>query len=154
MEEYLPIRFYFGLKAAALLTSPGKRLAIAAVHPAEGVTPRIVSPVERRLDCSARHPSPIQQIKGASHDRTLHGTIPRLPAWIPQWKVRENEAGDTALLNDVPRGAHDCCGNSTRLQMPCDQTHGLVANRSKSREKNGVNAILTAPFKDLGGMVL
>jgi len=115
IEECSPICFYFGLTAAALLPCPGKRLAIAAVHPAKGVTPRIVSPVERRLDCSARHPSPIQQIKGASHDRTLHVSIPRLPAWISQWKVREHEAGYTALLNDVPRGAHDCCGNSTRL---------------------------------------
>jgi hypothetical protein len=140
------------LTAAALLACSGQGLAIALVHPEKGVTPRIVSPPERRLDCSARHPGAIEQLKRYSHYRTLHVSIPRLSARISEWKIREHKAGYTALLNHVTRGTHDCCWNSTCLQMPCDQTHGLMAYRSKSGEKHRVNAILTAPLKDLGGV--
>jgi hypothetical protein len=59
---------YFSLTAAAFLACPGKRLAIAVVHMIKGIAPRIVTPPERSLDRSAGHPSPIQQIKGASRD--------------------------------------------------------------------------------------
>ena len=146
--------FYFGLTATALLTFLGKSLAFAVVNPHKGFTPRIVAPEERRLDCSARHPGPIQQIQGTSHDRALHVSVPRLPAWISQWKVCEHETGDTALLNDVPRAAHDCCGHAICLQMARDQTHGLVTNRSECRQEHGVNTVLAAPFEDLGGIAL
>jgi hypothetical protein len=120
------------LKATPLLTCLRKGFAIAVIHSEKGVTPRIVFPAERRLDRSARHPGPIQQIKRYSHDRMLHIRVPGLPARISEWKVCEHKASDTALLNDVPLGAHDCCWNSILLQMPSDQTHGLMAHRSKS----------------------
>jgi hypothetical protein len=68
VAEGSPIRFKLGLKAAAFLSRPAKCLAIAVVYPEKGVTPRIVSPVKRRLYCGARHPSPIQQIKGSFQD--------------------------------------------------------------------------------------
>jgi hypothetical protein len=103
------------LTAAAFLACPGKCLAIAVIYPIKGVAPRIVTPAERSLDRSSGHPSPIQQIKGTSHDRTLHVSLPRLSAWISQWKVSENKAGYTALLNDVPRRAHDCCRKTILL---------------------------------------
>ncbi len=146
------IFLYPGLTAAALLACSGQRLAIALVHPEKVVTPRIVSPLERRLDRSARHPGAIQQIERYSHYRPLHVGVPRLSARISEWKIREHKAGYTALLNHVTRGTHDCRGNSTRLQMPCDQTHGLMANRSKRGEKHRVNAILAAPLKNLGAV--
>jgi hypothetical protein len=64
----ITIHSYLNLTAAALLSSPGKCLAIAVVHPKKGVTPRIVLPLEWGLDRSARHPSPIQKIKGSLQD--------------------------------------------------------------------------------------
>jgi hypothetical protein len=60
--------FYFGLTAAALLPLAGKSLTIAGVDAHKGVTPRIAAPTERGLDRSARHPSPIEQIQGSSHN--------------------------------------------------------------------------------------
>ena len=154
VEGGLPPCLYFGLTAATLLAFPGKRLAIALVDPHKRVAPRVVVPAERRLDRCARHPGPIQQIQSASHDRALHLSVPGLPTWISQGKVGEHETGDTALLNDVPRTAHDCRGYAIRLQMPRDQTHGLVANRSKRREEHGVEAVLAAPLEDPGGGAL
>ena len=105
----------FGLTAAALLPGPGKRLAIALVDPHESVAPCVTVPAERRLDRGARHPGPIQEGQGASHDRSLHLGIPGFPAWVPQRKVGEHEAGNAALLDDVARAAHDRGGNAVRL---------------------------------------
>jgi len=149
-----PTWFHFCLKAAAFLPCPGKRLAVAVIHPNEGVTPSIVAPLEGRLNRSSRHPGPVKQVECGTHDRALHIHIPGLPAGISQRKVRKHESGDTALFDDVPSTAHDYGRNPVRLQMPGNQTHGLVAHRSKSREKRGVHAIFTAPFKDSGGIAL
>jgi hypothetical protein len=108
-------RLYFGLTSAALLPRPGKRLAIALVDPHEGVAPCVTVPMERRLDRGTRHPGPVQEGQGGSHDRLLHLGIPRFPAWISQWKIGEHEAGNAALLDDVSRAAHDDSGNVVRL---------------------------------------
>ena len=107
--------FYVGLAAAALLACPCKRLAIAGIHPAEGVAPRIVVPVEGCLDCRTWHPSTIQKTEGASHDRALHVGVPRLPTWISQRKICEDKAGYAALLNNIPCAAHDCGRNAIGL---------------------------------------
>jgi hypothetical protein len=146
--------FDFSLKAPALLSGPGKCLAIAVVHPQEDVTPRIVLPSEWGLDSGTGHPGAIQQKKGTFQDRTLHFRVPRLSAGIPQWKVREYETGNATFFNYVFSATHDHCGDTIGLQMPRYQTHGLVTNRSKRRKKHGVDTVLTAPLKDLGGVAL
>lgn len=106
---------YFGLTVATLLPGPGKRLAIALVDPHEGVAPCVALPAKRCLDRGARHPGPIQEGQGASYDRSLHLGIPGFPAWISQRKVGEHEAGNAALLDNVPRAAHDHGGDAVRL---------------------------------------
>jgi hypothetical protein len=142
------------LKSAAFLACPGKHLSIAVVYPEKNITPRIVFPLEWCLYGGAWNPGPNQKFKRRSHDRTLHFSVPRLTARISERKVGEHKAGYTALLYNVPRGAHYCCRDSSFLQVSCDQTHGLMANRSKGGEKHGINMILTAPLKDLGSVPL
>jgi len=142
------------LTAATLLPGSGKRLAIALVDSHEGVAPRVSVPMERCLDRGARHPGPLQYSQGASYDRSLHLGIPGFPAWVSQRKVGEHKAGDAALLDDVPRAAHDRGGNAVRLQVSRDQTHGLVADGSKRHEEHGVEAVLATPFEDLGSGAL
>ena len=146
--------FDFCLTAPALLSGPGKCLAIAIVHPEKDATPRIVLPLELGLDCGTRHPSAIQQKKGTFQDRTLYVNVPRLSARIPQWKVRKHEAGNSAFLDYVSRATHDHCRYTIGLQMSRYQTHGLVTNRSKRRKKRSIDAVLTAPLKNLGGVAL
>jgi hypothetical protein len=138
----------FGLMAAALLPSSGKCLAIAVVDPHEGIAPCIVLPAERRLGRRPRHPGMLQQVQGASHDGVLHLSIPGLATWISQRKVGKQEASDSALLNDVPRATHDHRGYALLLQISRNQTHGLVADRSKRGEEYGIDAVLSTPFED------
>jgi hypothetical protein len=106
---------YFGLTAASLLSGPGKRFAVALVDVHESVAPRVAVPVKRRLDRCARHPGQIEESQGASYDRSLHLGIPGFPTGISQRKIGEDEAGDAALLYNVPRAADDHSGNAIRL---------------------------------------
>jgi hypothetical protein len=72
-----------------------------------------------------------EHIKRDVDDLALHRGVKRLPAWIAERKVGENEAGDAALLDDVARGADYDRRYAVRFEMTRNQTHGLVANRSK-----------------------
>jgi hypothetical protein len=38
--------------------------------------------------------------------------------------------------------------------MARDQTHGLVTNRSKCRQEDGVDAVLATPLEDLRSIAL
>jgi hypothetical protein len=142
----------FGLTATSLFPLPGECFAVTVIDPHEGVTPFVVTPMERRLNRSAGHPGPLQQIKGNSHDRTLHLTVPGLPTGISQWEVGKYEAGHTAFLHDVAGRAQHCGWHGFFFQVSGGQTHGLVADRSECREEEGVNPILPCPFQDLRGV--
>jgi hypothetical protein len=134
------------LTTAAVFSLLGKVFAIAVVDPHEGFTPLVVSPAKWRLDRSSRHPCPLQQVQGRSHDRTLHLNVPWLSARIAQWKVSEDEPSNAAFLDDITRRTHYYSGYTIFLQVPGNQTHGLVADRSEGGKKNGIDLVLLAPF--------
>ncbi len=138
-----------GLAPAALLPSARKRLPIALVDPHEVLSPLFAAPGKRSLDHRARHPGALQQIQGRPHDRALHRSIPGLSTGVSEGEVRKHKTGDTAFLDNVARRAHDYGGNPIFFEMSGDQTHGLVANRSERRQKNGVDPILPAPCEKL-----
>jgi len=119
------------LTTAAVFSLLSKFFAIAVVDPHEGFTPLVVSPAKRRLDRGSRHPCPLQQVQGRSHDRTLHLNVPWLSARIAQGKVSEDEPSNAAFLDDITRRTHDHCGQAVFFQVPGNQTHGLVADRSE-----------------------
>jgi len=75
-----------------------------------------------------------------------------LPARITQRKVNENEARDPGLLDDVSGAPDDHRCDSCCLEATGDQTHGLVAHRSKWNEQRDVDAILFTPLGDLIGV--
>jgi len=48
----------------------------------------------------------LQQVERNTNDRSLHRRIIRLAARVAEGKVREHEAGDAALFDDIPRRAN------------------------------------------------
>jgi len=142
----LAVCFRLCLMTAAFFSLLRKFFAIAVVDPHEGITPLVALPAKGRLDRGSRHPCPLQQIQGRSYDRALHLNVPGLSARISQWKVSEDETSNAAFLDDIPRRTHYYSGYTIFLQVPGNQTHGLVANRSEGGKKNGIDLVLLAPF--------
>ncbi len=124
-------RFSFILNAPALLSLPGESFPVALIDQHEFLPPLLMVPSERRLDRRARHPCPGDQLEGDPNNRPLHSGIPGFPAGIAQGKVRKHKAGNPAFFHDVAGGTHDDGGNAVFLQVPGNQTHGLVAHRSE-----------------------
>ena len=86
-------------------------------------------------------PRRLQQVERNTNDRSLHHRIIRLAARVAEWKVREHEAGDPTLLDDIPRRADYDGRQAIRFKVSSDQTHGLVANRSEREEKRDVDGV-------------
>jgi len=149
----LPLLFLRSrLKATAFFSRPGQRFPVTVVDPHESVAPLVVAPGEGRLNRRAGHPGSLQHIQAHSHDRALHLGVPGLPARISQWEVGEHEPGDSAFLDDIAGRAHYHGGHTVLFEVPGDQTHGLVTDRSERREEHGFDTILTAPLQDLRGV--
>ena len=142
----LAVCFRLCLMTAAFFSLLRKLFAIAVVDPHEGITPLVIAPAKWRLDRGSRHPGPRKRIESSSHYLALHLNVPWLSARISQREVSEDEASNAAFLDDIPRRAHDCSGYAIFFKVPGNQTHGLVANRSKRRKEHGVDTILLAPF--------
>jgi hypothetical protein len=134
------------LTTAAFSSLLSKFFAIAVVNPHEGITPLVVAPAKWRLDRGSRHPCPPKRIESSSHYLALHLNVPWLSARISQREVSEDEASNAAFLDDISCRAHDCSGYAIFFKVPGNQTHGLVANRSKRRKEQGVDTVLLAPF--------
>lgn len=143
-----------GLTLTAGFTLSGKFLPVAIVDPHESVAPVVVIPVEWRLDRGAWHPGPFEQIEGDSHDRALHLGIPWLPAGVSQREIGEHEAGNPALLYNIPCRAEDNRSYTVFLKVSRNQTHGLMAHRSERRKKYGIYPVFPAPLQNLGGRLL
>jgi hypothetical protein len=83
----------------------------------------------------------LQQVERNTNDRSLHHRIIRLAARVAEWKVRKHEAGNPALLDDIPRRADYDRREAIRFKVSSDQTHGLVANWSERKEKRDVDGV-------------
>ena len=68
---------------------------------------------------------------------------------VPQREVREDKARHAAVLDDVEGGSDDDGRDTVGFEVSGDQTHGLVADRSKRGQDGGVDAILLQSPQDL-----
>jgi len=90
----------------------------------------------------------LQQVERNTNDRSLHHRIIRLAARVAEREVREHEAGDAALLDDIPRRADYDGRQAIRFKVSSNQTHGLVANRSEREEKHAVDGVSATDIED------
>ena len=63
-------------------------------------------------------------------DAALRFIVVGLAAGVAEWKVAEGEPRHAALLNDVAGTAQEDRWDTVRFEVPGDQTHGLVTDRS------------------------
>ena len=142
---------------SATFPGSGQRSPVRLVHPHKPLAPECV--VLRIPDFGALHrrtrrPCPFEHIKRATYDVALHFFIPRLAAGIAERKVYKQKTRDAAFFNDVSTGADNNGWNSRGFQMSCNQTHGLVADRSQRDENRDINVILAHPTFDLRCVLL
>ena len=134
---------------AALVAFPGEGRSIAFVDSHEVFTPIVIVPGEGSLDRCPGHPGAFQEVQGRTHYSMLHRDVPRFANGIAEREIGENEACDPDFFDNVPRTAHDNCREAIFFQMTGDQTHGLVAHRSKSGQENGIEAVFATPIENL-----
>ena len=117
----------------------------------ENLAPRLIfRPDKGCLNGCSRLPCRLQQIKRHVYDGALHLFIPGLAKRISQRKIRKKETRYTTFLNNIPGRADNNGGYVIFFEVPGDQTHGLVADRSKRRKDQGINAIRFAKLKNPG----
>jgi len=69
-------------------------------------------------------------------------------------EVEERRAGRVDRPGDVPRARHAERRDPGGLRVPCDQSHGLVADGSDRNEQHRVDAVLEEPVGQTGGEIL
>lgn len=94
----------------------------------------------------------LEEIECDTNDCSLHHGVIRLPARVAEGEVREHEAGNPALLDDIPRGADYYGRNAVRFKAAGDQTHGLMADRSKRYEKRNIDSVSATEVENCGGI--
>ena len=104
-------------------------------------------PLKGRLQRRARIARGLKQVERHPDNSPLHVRVARLTARIAEWKIGKDKARYATLLNNIARRAEDDCGNTLRLKMSGDQTHGLVTHRSQGDQQGNIDAILTAEVK-------
>jgi hypothetical protein len=109
-------------------------------------------PIEWSLHRGARVAGSVQEIERNTNDSSLHHRIIRLTARVAEGEVSEHEAGNAALLDDIPRRANYDCRNAVRLKVSSDQTHGLMADRSERYEKRNIDRVCATEVEDCGGI--
>ena len=99
-------------------------------------------PLKGRLQCRARVTRRLKQVERHADDSPLHVLVVGLATRIAEGKVGKDKARHAALLNNIARRAEDDRGNTLRLQMSGDQTHGLVTDRSQGDQQGNIDPIL------------
>ena len=82
-----------------------------------------------------------KEIKRDTDYRLLHHRIVRLTARVTERKISKYETGNSALLDDILCSADYYCGNAVCFEVPGDQTHGLVADRSERNQKRNIDLV-------------
>jgi len=67
--------------------------------------------------------------------------IVRRAGAMAERKIGEDAARRIAGLQDIERAAQTYRRDAGGFQVTCDQTHGLVANRSHRHQKHGVHML-------------
>ncbi len=125
-------------------------LPILGTYPVVPLPPaRVRLPGKRGRDRCPRTRRALEQAQREPHDLALHVGPIRVPARVAERKVDEQEAGDAAMLDDVLGRADDDRRKPVRLQVPRNQTDGLVADRSKRGQNCRIGAVRAQTVKDL-----
>lgn len=123
------------LQPTASVTGATQTLGIPFVDARITILPRFIRvPDERSLNGRSWKSRHLEQIECMTHDLTLHRTISRLPTRIAEWKIAEEKSWNATFFDNVAGGADDHCRDPLRFEIACDQTHGLVTDRSERDE--------------------
>ena len=96
----------------------------------------------------------LKDIERNTNDSSLHYRIIRLTARVAEGEVREHEAGNAALLDDIPRRTDYDRRNAVGLKVSSDQTHGLVADWSERYEKRNIDGVCATEVEDCRGILV
>jgi len=93
------------LLPASLLTKLEQTLFIGGIDAAVSCAPyrAVFLPGERRLDGGSWSFGGFKEAQRLTYDLSLHVRLPRMTAGIAEWKVREIEPWNTAMLDNVQR---------------------------------------------------
>lgn len=138
----------------ALLPLPPQGFKILVAYFGITHAPAVVVPAVQRKNGGTRPRRVGEDIEASGHNVPLHGAIPGLATGIAEREVSEHETRNTAMLDYVQRRTQDDCGDTSSLQVACNQTHGLMAYRSQRDQHRDVNAILLAASENFGGIGL
>lgn len=138
----LPISF-FPLHPLVVMLTLQERPFIGKNEPLPLIAP---GPFEWGGYCRSRLDGGLEKIRRERDYLALLLRIEGLTARVAQWVVGMNQARHPALFHDVSGCGDDHRWNTVLLQMPRDQTHGLVANGSDRHHEGDVDLIFqTAP---------
>ena len=82
----------------------------------------------------------------------LHRPVTWLATRIAEREVDEQHASDTTLLDDVAGAPDHHGGDSSCFKVARNQTHGLVAHRSKRDQEGDINLVFGTPLANRCGI--
>src|SRR5512141_2390422 len=114
----------------------------------------VLRPAERKLLHGARGRHRLEGRERLDEDVALQIGLARLAGRVPEGEVEERRAGRVDRPRDVPRARHAERRDPGGLRVPCDQSHGLVADGSNGHQQDGVDAVLEEPGGQTRGELL
>lgn len=142
----------FGLFGAAPFSGGEQLGAVLVGDRHERRSPVVVRPAVGSLHGGAWHRGRLDDAEREIDDRSLVVGVEGAARRVAERVVDEEEAGDPALLDDVTGRTDDDGGDSGGFEATCDQTHGLVTDRSKWDEQRDVDTVVVGPGGDLVGV--
>ncbi len=93
---------------------------------------------------------PRKQVEHREEDVLLNIGAPRLPQRVSHGEGNPERARRSHLVCDLPQKKDGDARDSSRLDAPLDQAHGLIAHGSDRREEDPIHRILPQLVRHLG----
>src|SRR3989339_2190804 len=100
----------------------------------------VLRPAERKLPHGARGRHRLEGRERLDEDFALQIGLVRLSGRVSEGEVEERRAGGVDRPGDGPRARHAERRDRGGLRVPCDQSHGLVADGANGHQQDGVDA--------------
>lgn len=126
--------------------------AVRVIDPHVAVSPVLAAPAQRCLHGGFGGECRLDEIEGERSCEVLSVEVAGSPARVSERQVGEDEARNSALFDDVTSGSDDDRRDACGFEVTCDQTHGLMADRSKGNKDDDVDVVFLAPCENLGGI--
>lgn len=136
----------------ALITESSKFSAVVVANVHVHGSPLVAAPVEIKAPGHTGRDRRGEQFEGGLDGVALLGQLAGSTQRVAKWIVNKHEAGNTCGLDDVLCATNNHGGDTGFFEMPCNQTHGLVTDRSKRHQHHGIDAVFFGPLHDLGGI--